>query len=386
VANATERHLPLDWLRAAAVLLVIGRHLEPAQDTPLFLSGLFRIWRRGGWVGVDLFFVLSGFLIAGLLFRAYRQHGTLAVGRFYLRRGLKIYPAFYLFLTLTLPLAAHLGVPPTTTSASVLSECFFLQSYLPGAWNHTWSLAVEEHFYLLLPLLLTALRGRAPASADPFRALGKLYVALALALLALRVATALGRDFLAPVHLFPTHLRLDALGLGVVLAYYHCFHSAAFRHILSPYRYLLIGAGAALLAPAFVFRLEATPWLYTLGLSLFAWASAALLCGLLLLEPSAGPVSRSFALVGAHSYSIYLWHMPVILWGPTLFERWVGVHLGGLGACAWALAGSIGVGVLMARLVEQPVLRWRERRFPAQEALREPTGPIRTLACGGDLI
>ena len=381
--NASPRHLGLDGLRAIAVLLVIGRHLEPAgSDTPALVRSLLRFWRRGGWVGVDLFFVLSGFLVAGLLLREYRQHGRLALGRFYLRRGLKIYPAFYLFLALTLPLAALLGLPPVTTPAALLSEGCFLQSYLPGAWNHTWSLAVEEHFYLLLPLGLALLLWRAPAGTDPFRPLGVLSLALAGLLLMLRVLAARGQAYDPYLHLFPTHLRLDALGLGVAVAYYYHCHGPAFHRILGPHRQLLTLLGIALLAPAFFCRVERSPWIYTVGLSLFALASVALLCGLLLSPPRGGVLPRGVAVVGAHSYSIYLWHMPVILWGPPLLER-CGVRLGGGGAAAWAVGGSLVVGMLMARLGERPVRRWRDRCLPTLAG--EPAAPACSrhfAACG----
>ncbi len=361
------RHLALDLLRAVAVLLVIGRHLEHAgAETPAWARGLLNLWRRGGWIGVDLFFVLSGFLVAGLLLREYQTHGKLALGRFYLRRGLKIYPAFYLFLAVTLPLAPLLGLAPEVTPANIAAECCFLQSYVPGAWNHTWSLAVEEHFYLLLPLGLVLLARRAARGSDPFAPLGKICVALAGLLLGLRVATAWGRPFDPYVNLFPTHLRLDALGIGVALAYYYHCHGPAFIRTLHPYRYLLCAAGCLMLAPAFFCRVERTPWIYTYGLTLFALGSALLLSGLLLIRLHDGSITRAVAQAGAQSYSIYLWHMPVILWGPALLERWAGVRLGALGTAGLAVVGSCAVGILMARVVELPVLYWRDRRFPSR--------------------
>src|SRR5215831_18752084 len=84
----SPRNAQLDALRAIAVLLVLGRHLP-----------FFPLWIRVGWTGVDLFFVLSGFLISGLLFREYKATGGIRIGRFLVRRGFKIYPAYYLFLT-----------------------------------------------------------------------------------------------------------------------------------------------------------------------------------------------------------------------------------------------------------------------------------------------
>jgi peptidoglycan/LPS O-acetylase OafA/YrhL len=111
-----------------------------------FLAAWFRI----GWIGVDLFFVLSGFLISGLLFLEYRSAGELKLARFFLRRGLKIYPAFWAML-----FASVLGLVLAGKSVrgiAIAGELLFVQNYTQSIWEHTWSLAVEEHFYLLLPL------------------------------------------------------------------------------------------------------------------------------------------------------------------------------------------------------------------------------------------
>jgi len=78
-----SRNQSLDMLRGVAVLLVLGRHMDGAG-----------IWSSAGWCGVDLFFVLSGFLISGLLFTEFKKTGTIDVKRFWIRRGFKIYPAF----------------------------------------------------------------------------------------------------------------------------------------------------------------------------------------------------------------------------------------------------------------------------------------------------
>src|SRR5882762_10148526 len=130
----------LDVLRAFAILLVLGSHKETAS-----------IWMKTGWVGVDLFFVLSGFLVSGLLFSEYQKVGKLRIKRFLIRRGLKIYPPFYTLLLATVCLVAVLG-NNSIPGKVLLSEGLFVQNYGPAFWGHTWSLAVEEHFYLLLAL------------------------------------------------------------------------------------------------------------------------------------------------------------------------------------------------------------------------------------------
>src|SRR5512135_1473672 len=92
------RLVSLDVLRCLAVLLVIGRHMAPPPTRIAPVRWFIDTWHQGGWIGVDLFFVLSGFLISGLLYRDLSKNGSLGVGRFLIRRGLKIYPAFYVLL------------------------------------------------------------------------------------------------------------------------------------------------------------------------------------------------------------------------------------------------------------------------------------------------
>src|SRR6476620_2082145 len=121
-----RRNQSLDVLRGIAVLLVIGHHyVPPDQESILHVGGM----------GVDLFFVLSGYLICNLLLSEIRVNGHVKTGRFLIRRGLKIYPAFYMFLILSIPL-----VDPQNR-AKLLPEFLFLQQYLPHVWQHTWSLS-----------------------------------------------------------------------------------------------------------------------------------------------------------------------------------------------------------------------------------------------------
>ena len=127
---AANRSAALDALRALAVLLVLGRHFPeppPGAALPAWLA----VWQRGGWIGVDLFFVLSGFLVSGLLFREYRRFGEIRYGHFLARRGFKIYPAFYLMFGAVLLYAAHMGRAFVGWPV-VLSEMFFVQNYGPS--------------------------------------------------------------------------------------------------------------------------------------------------------------------------------------------------------------------------------------------------------------
>lgn len=348
-----------------AILLVLGRHwpLEVrVLDPPL--RQLAAVWQCGGYLGVDLFFVLSGFLVAGLLLREQARHGSLQVGRFLLRRGFKIYPAFYLLLLVSL-LSGLSDLPPTRER--LLAEALYLQNYLGGCWNHTWSLAVEEHFYLLLPVTLLFLRRPADPARGPgspgFRGILPLFLAVGGGCLALRLS-------LPPSpaegwgHLSATHLRLDGLTFGVLLAWLHHERPGLFGGLSLPARWALGLFGLLLLLPAFVWDLARHPWLSTSGLTLFYLGGGALLVALLPARLSSRP-ARALGLVGRHSYSIYLWHMLMtrlaamacLTW-PELLPPW--------GWLALYLGGTLLVGVTLSLALEAPLLRLRDRLVPSR--------------------
>jgi peptidoglycan/LPS O-acetylase OafA/YrhL len=327
----------LDLLRFVAVTLVLGRHIgHSAQDHGWLIAS----WQRGGWIGVDLFFVLSGFLVAGLLF----QDGR--IGRFYLRRAWKIYPSFYVLLGITFLMY---GWPDPSRRG--FGELFFVQNYLGSLWGHTWSLAVEEHFYLVLPWLLWGLRGR-------WRALPWIVLAVMLACLSGRLWIA-DQPFTAWTHLVPTHLRFDALFVGVLLSYGWHLHRARMLR-LTPYRGWLWGMGWLVLLPPFVWTLETTPYLYTLGLTQLSLGSACLVLAGLLTPPPTHHLLLRLAWIGSCSYSIYLWHLPVINWLTPLVLSPLESPPFWLAASVY-LAGSYLVGIEMARMVEFPALRLRDR-------------------------
>lgn len=131
----------LDFVRGVAVILVLFRH----GTYECFIKDI-------GWAGVDLFFSMSGFLIASLVIKEYQATGSFDAKLFLIRRGFKIYPAFYVFLICSL-LVNAIEHNLSYELRFILAEIFFLQSYLPHVWTHTWSLAVEEHFYFALAIL-----------------------------------------------------------------------------------------------------------------------------------------------------------------------------------------------------------------------------------------
>ncbi len=379
---SSQRSKELDCLRCVAVVLVLFRHLPALPDN---LTAALRVpahlLYEAGWVGVDLFFVLSGFLISGLLFREYQRYRRIDFKQFIVRRGLKIYPAFYCLIAATVGIAVlnKWNLP----WKRIFAEVFFVQNYFIGLWSHTWSLAIEEHFYLLLPLLLIALARMNQDKENPFRLLPWIYAGLASVLLGARLLSGWRVSFgfvdvntFCHRHLFPTHLRLDSLFLGVVLAYAYHYHPVVLKEWVLRRQAVLLGLAVIALLPVFIWPLMTTPYHYTAGFTLVAYGFAAIL----LLSVTKGYPDGRFsgspvhwcAYIGTHSYSIYLWHLAVAMLAASAVRRWR--------APWWVehlafLAGSILVGIIMAKLIELPLLKVRDRFFPSRSKLSAAAKP-----------
>lgn len=322
---------------------------------------MVRRFAEGGWIGVDLFFVLSGFLVSSLLFREYERHGTVDIKRFLIRRGFKIYPAFWLFLIFTLMMQQYLGQKQGTKQ--VLGEILFLQNYLGGVWNHTWSLAVEEHFYIGLALLVTWMVAVSPVK--PFRHMPNVFALIAVICFAFRILNlAVFPEYSNRAYLFGTHIRIDSLMFGVLLSYLWNFQGLQNRTARIPSLALIAIAGL-LFSPAFAFKLETNKWISIVGVIFFYLGAGVLVIAALRWETSKSNVIRVVAGLGAASYSIYLWHMPVATWGHSFVTKTIGYNSYFLYVFN-AVIGACVFGWLLNRLIENPVLTVRDRFFPSQ--------------------
>ncbi|MEP7363020.1 MAG: acyltransferase [Acidobacteriota bacterium] len=348
------RNPSIDILRAAAVLLVFCRHIG------------FPIASQVGWVGVDLFFVLSGFLVSGLLFHEYQASQSIRAGRFLIRRGFKIYPQFYLFLAGSFAVKVFFGEPPP--ASSVTAEALFVQNYAEGLWGHTWSLGVEEHFYLILAVAIAWLGRR--GGANPFAVLPKAAASLFGLILGARVLTWLLQPQTSDyAHIFPSHLRMDSLLAGVILSYFHSFHPDGLKALVHRFRAWIQPASIALLAPI-AFLDQSHPFVYTLGFSLTAWAFVLLLAPLVIPRKDALYTSlpaRAMARLGQASYAFYLWHGLVLFTADRLQPRLLarGIEIPLLVQWAATFGLTLGVAFFTTWLVEIPFLRLRDRWFPS---------------------
>lgn len=364
----SSRNIGIDLLRAFAVLLVLFHHMDvcgPLPDWPgIQVIGTLML---GGWVGVDCFFVLSGFLVSGLLFSEQDKTGRIRAQHFLIRRGLKIYPAFYAMLLVTL-IVYSLGNRPFEWQ-DAWGEALFLQNYLGNLWRHTWSLAIEEHFYLgLVPVLLIIFKlARHQSARRVCLLVGLTYCFIAIACLLLRLElVARIPDFQPKLHQFPTHLRIDSLFLGVFACSLVRLNLESIQAILDNrwYRYGLIILGCLLLSPAFQQDIHDNSWLWTYGFLQFAWGSLLILLPLTQLKQTENTFIAGLAKLGTYSYSIYLWHMMAGGWLATRIQSFLGGQWW-IGATSYFIL-CLGIGVVASLVIEWPVLKLRDRYFPSK--------------------
>ena len=383
--KSSGRIRQLDILRIVAVFLVLGRHADslPVAAYGRFVSSLADTWARCGWIGVDLFFVLSGFLVSGVLFKEYIDRRELDLKRFFIRRAFKIYPGFYAMILTTIMVA--IGHDINFDRHRVWSEFFFVQNYFTPLWNHTWSLAVEEHFYLLLPPFLIFL-------GPPFRRLPRLFALVACFCLTQRILTAYTSGVADFSILYKTHLRFDSLFFGVLLSYYFHFEPDQFKpfRFIARHPIMVSTFASATLMPALLFPVENSLFMNTFGLSLLYLGFGGLLVGTLHWNSVERFTSTNFgsflAYLGERSYSIYLWHMPVKVWGVPLLAKALGTSPPPIAEFLFFVVGSVAFGVWTARLVEFPALKVRNLLFPPRLRFDSPLRGATTAIDGSAAV
>lgn len=350
----------LDGVRAVAVVAVLLYHGNVA-------------WTPGGFLGVDVFFVLSGYLITSLLLGEHRRWGSIDLLGFYVRRARRLLPALFL-VTAAIAVWAYLEEPADKLGAVradglssllyvanwrfvMVKQSYFDQFGQPSPFRHTWSLAIEEQYYLLFPLLLLGLLAlsRRRSWVIP-AALGLLAAGSALEMAWLFEP---GGD---PSRIYyGTDTRIQELFVGSLLA--TVMSSRRVRAV-----HPRLAAGVAVLALLGVLAGigligDQDEVMYRGGFLAFCVVVAVMLAGLELAPR--GPVARLFSLppvvwVGAVSYGLYLWHWPLYV---ALTPDSTGVD--GVGLLGVRLAATVALATLSYYLVERPVRNGRLRTLPA---------------------
>ena len=359
-------HPSLDGLRAIAVLSVLLFHASIWDK---------RLGWQGGWLGVDMFFVISGFLITKLLLAEFERHGRISLRGFYTRRALRLYPLIAAVLVAALIL--HLWLSPTSSlrprGLGILSIAGYFSNWVivhqqsnrsMGIFSHLWSLSIEEQFYLLWPLLLIGLlvAGVRRRGVMLVTGLG----ALAIAGYRYRVEWRVARfgtnnpftyGLRSQAHTtwyYSSFTHTDGLLIGsflaALLSFRHVRPAGRLHHVLG------VGAMVALVVDAAIVyqagRQFDAPWVAYWGLALFN-VLVAVLVAHLLLSPHAR-VPRVLALgpivwIGRRSYCIYLVSLPIF----------AGIHA----AMPHQVDGALVLGTVLTFVVAGLSYRWFERPF-----------------------
>ena len=316
----------IDGLRAVAVISVILFHLNSS-------------WLPGGFLGVDIFFVISGYLIGGILFRELSTN-TFSLKNFYLRRMRRILPAFFAVVIFVLVVGGQLMVPgsddwnPTRSSAlwSVFfsGNIFFAQNtdyFAPTVelqpLNHLWSLAVEEQFYFLYPLILLVIMFVVRSASKNGTKLNTpvIWVLVLLAVFSFsRAFFPMSYHDTELVAYYLPHLRFGELLIGAILA---VAVSNATKEISSTRANVVGSLGLLVLVVCLTISFSnKTPWFPGFAAAIPCIASAAVIyAGLGTNWVKTLLSNRAVVFVGKISYSLYLWHWPLLAFAHYLLGK-----------------------------------------------------------------
>jgi peptidoglycan/LPS O-acetylase OafA/YrhL len=355
-----KRNRTVDFLRCIAILLILVDHIfltRPVSNKNFFLQKIYLL-SNGGRIGVDLFFVLSGFLISGLIFKEHKQYEEFRPIRFLIRRGFKIYPLYYILILLGIffyPLILHQPFFRT----DLLAELFFVVNY----WNsgnpplgHLWSISVEEHFYFFLSLFLFLLIKFNKLS---FTILLRTYLLIFIIGFVFRTINFYQYNGSWWKVFSLSHNRFDSLFFGVLLSYTYLYKRQLLKFITDQGSLIFIVSICIILLN---FSL-AVSWnvksIFLLGINPICFG----LIMIILVENKKfedNKLIRPFAFVGQHSYSIYIFH-PLIMYSvkevlvnaPFLFYT-------------LSFSLSICFGIILSKLIEIPFLKIRDKFFPSR--------------------
>ncbi|MGF6762810.1 peptidoglycan/LPS O-acetylase OafA/YrhL [Paraburkholderia sp. GAS33] len=357
-SKGPQRSIELDFIRGIAIIAVMGFHFHSVQTGSAIIASIEYPLKSFGREGVNLFFTLSGFLVGGLLLKQYAKVGHIDARRFIIRRIFKIWPAYYVLILFHVLSGRH------PTSTFLVQNLTHMQNYLGSSISQTWSLAVEEHFYLFLPALLmivAALRLRANAVIATL-------LTICVIVLAARCAVVANGNLDAAF--FYTQYRIDSLLFGVILAAVYWMKPELYRR-LAAHKKTLIALVLALVA-WLVLATKNIPLDESIGYTIQALGFCALI--VLTIEYSQklreAWLFRAVAWIGVYSYGIYLWHSLALAPGDMLIRKFAALHVPAIAAWAPVLiaqfAIAIVIGYVTTRAIEFPFLRIRDAIFPAR--------------------
>ena len=393
-----RRLFALDVLRGVAAALVLLHHLP--DPYPHLSYSQVSGWEVDlvvqlvelGWIGVDLFFVLSGFLISGLLYREVDETGGLKVKRFLLRRGFKIWPCYFVaYGGMTLFIASRAALSQDWakvefTLGNGFWNAIFLQNYVECTkWAHSWSIAVEEHFYLFLPMLLLLIlhfckNNQQKLAAVPWACLVIIILAPLMRIATLGEFTWRSGEYDWEAIYYPSHLRADTLCFGVLIGYLFHYHRDLAVRIAS---HKSIGIPLLFFSFALpvVWPLQEHSAYGSIGFTIIAFGFSWLVLAAGLF-PETGKTGwkiisipcKALAWIGIYSYTVYLAHsiifsLPGTDWSRRTVISFLANYVNDISlllidaSCFWLL--SILLGLLLSKMIELPFLKLRSKIVPS---------------------
>lgn len=375
----------LDILRSVAILLVLMMHYT------VFVShqSTFGIFSEIGWVGVDLFFVLSGYLIGNQIFNALKNQQGFSFKQFYYRRLLRTLPNY--LAVLSMYFLIH-GFSEYETISPLWKFLTFTQNlglHIGTAFSHAWSLCIEEQFYLVLPVLaITVVNKKTPVS------LRTLFGGLLIAGIILRACLWMycaQYPYEEFKHLFYSHIyyasycRLDELIMGVGIAVWKNFHARTWEDLTAKGNWMLLFGliGSSMVCYGFAHH-HYSFFMTAFGYPLLAISFAALTIAAL----SPNSYFHRMKIPGAStlavwSYAIYLIHKPISVLVYHALARF-GIEPSSLLAVITVMLSSIGSGYLLYTVVEVPFLRIRDRlNFARNTLVVTAKAPINKIVVSG---
>lgn len=363
----------LDNLRALAIIMVFLFHYPRWFPHPAGFPEVVKF----GWTGVDLFFILSGFLISSQLFAQIKKEGTFSMKDFYVKRFFRILPVYYFVLALyfVFPVLSDDQLLPPLWKFLTFTQNFGAELETHRAFGVVWSLCVEEHFYLLLPATLLLL-----LKTGWYKKAGVLLLVLFLTGFLIRLYLWIDIEHLqntgkAFAYLwiqtiyYPTYCRLDGLLTGVAIAALYNYLPFVFSR-LSKYANLWIATGVLLLTIAYFICGNA----YSFTRSVFGFPLVSIGFGCMVLG-AIMPGSFLYKLKSAVltkiaqlSYSLYLVHMGVILIAQKIFSEW-GIAKDSYWMFVLAIISCLLLSLLLHYSIELPFMKMRSRFLKKKEPL-----------------
>jgi len=354
------RQLTLDVVRGTAILLVLLFHFRMPLGVPA-LDAMLQPVFAVGWIGVDLFFVLSGFLVGRIILAEAATPAGLDRSRFFVRRAVRLWPVLFFYLLILWMLGGGRSWP------MIWPVLLHVQNYDAAAPSHLWSLAVEEHFYLAAMLVIPPLLRR-----GGHRYVEQFLVAVMLGCLALRLAALAIHEPL--LHLqWQTQYRLDSLAFGVLMASTALHRPEVFARFAAKRRLCMAIAmgGVVFLSVAGNGALR-----HGIGFTIAYLASGAFIMALVdcPIAPALAWPARRLAAIGLIAYPLYIWHASI-----GAMVRTSAASAGIISppvVVGGSIAASVAIAVAMHVLIERPAMRRRNGRRTGPRSIEATPSPV----------